>query len=242
MVHPDGQRAFILNSQWRKYGGGVWEAHIGCDGTLEPARQLAASRSPYALAFAGDSTAVVAAKDMLDELAGDTAYLLDIDAPAVVDATDAFGNTDAIMSDIALSSDGAYALISDNGLFSDHSVARVAVGADSLTAGGTLPVGDPIAVLASPFDSTALVVSGEGDAFYYVELDVFSALTEMTYTGASPQLPGGAVMIERGSLAGRVLVSVNQGVHQVDFVDSGSPVDVGLTSLGSIIGAIGVQP
>jgi hypothetical protein len=242
VVHPDGQRAFILNSQWRKYGGGIWEAYINCDGSLDDARQVAAARLPYALAFTDDSTAVVAAKDMLDTVADDTAYLLDLDAPSVVASADAFGHTDAIVSDIALSVSGAYAIISDSSIISQNSVARVAVGDSTLTPSGTLTIFDPVAVVASPFDSTAMVITGEGDGVHYVDMTTFTALTEITYVGASPQLPGAAVMISRGDLQGRVLIAVNQGVHQVDFVDSAPPTDVGLTSFGSIIGAIGVQP
>src|SRR6185295_3490683 len=114
-----------------------------------------------------------------------------------------------------------------------------------------MPIDDPIAIVASPFDDAALVASGFGNAFFALDYDPdaaepFAVRGELAYQGAPPQLPGGAVRVDRGALAGRVLVAENLGVRQVSFEGGGVITDLGLTSLGSgsesIVGAIGVQP
>jgi len=64
--------------------------------------------------------------------------------------------------------------------------------------------------------------------------------------GARPQLPQSAVLLERGTLRGRVLMREVLGVRQVQFDGDGGITDLGFTTLGSgsqnIVGAVGVQP
>ena len=93
------------------------------------------------------------------------------------------------------------------------------------------------------------MVSGFGDAVFVVDRGTgaqpFSVRGEPTYVGASPQLPSAAVMIERGTLDGLVLIAENQGVRRMQLA-TGGVTDLGLTTLGSgtdaITGALGVQP
>ena len=69
---------------------------------------------------------------------------------------------------------------------------------------------------------------------------------ELTYVGASPQLPLVAAPITRGSLNGLVLVSENSGVRSVRFEHDGTVTDLGLFDLGPALedatGALGVAP
>ena len=109
-----------------------------------------------------------------------------------------------------------------------------------------------VALVASPFDNAALVVSGYDDAILGLDYDPsnasapFTLRGPITYTGAKPQLPGAAVLVTRGALRGRVYVSENLGVRQVRFDSDGNIADLGRYPLGSgyaaIAGAIGVTP
>jgi hypothetical protein len=65
-------------------------------------------------------------------------------------------------------------------------------------------------------------------------------------TSSKPLLPTDAVMIQRGNLRGRVLVTENTGIRQLQFEPSGQITEIELFDLGSgyaaIPGAIGIQP
>jgi hypothetical protein len=67
-----------------------------------------------------------------------------------------------------------------------------------------------------------------------------------SYEGSPPELPGKAVLIERGDLTGLVLVSEVSGVRPFRFQSNGSVVDLGRFHLGdgleNMVGSIGVQP
>jgi hypothetical protein len=114
------------------------------------------------------------------------------------------------------------------------------------------PLEDPYAIVTSPYDDAALVVSGFGNDLHLLSYDPDDGTTPFvdngppTYQGGAPQLPGKAVMIERGDLTGRVLLTEYNGVRQVTFRQGGTIVDHGLTTFGggteSNVGAIGVQP
>ena len=80
-----------------------------------------------------------------------------------------------------------------------------------------------------------------------VEYDSTSRGAPITYTGARPELPGPAVMIDRGSLRGLVLVPENLGIRRVRFAAGGTITDLGKTATGAsgfenITGSLGIQP
>jgi len=255
IMDPGGDLAYVVDPDWRNNGGGIYRVAIGCDGTLTDLGLWLPSKSAAGLLLDGDRM-VVPASDIATSTpgVGDTLHLLDdtADPPAYVGGADAFGDDQAIVSGSALTPDGAYALIGDSSQFSgiDNRVAVVAVGATGLTPVQVLtPVSDPLAIIPSPAGDTLLVVSGFGDAVFVVDRGTgaqpFSVRGEPTYVGTSPQLPSGAVMVERGSLTGLVLIAENQGVRRMQLA-TGGVTDLGLTTLGSgylaITGAIGVQP
>lgn len=68
----------------------------------------------------------------------------------------------------------------------------------------------------------------------------------LAYVDGAAQLPGDVVMIERGQLAGRVLVSELSRIRQVAFRAGGTVEDAGSRKLPDgleqICGAIGVTP
>jgi hypothetical protein len=172
-----------------------------------------------------------------------------------VDGVDAFPDDDAIVSSAAITPDGRYALIGDNSAFSGvpNRVAVVAVEAAGLTATQVLsPIEDPYALVASPHGDAALVVSGFGEELIVLGYDPNDLSTPFSidgppiYQGGPPGLPGKAVLIDRGDLRGRVLLTEYNGVRQVTFQPGGSVLDHGLTTFGAgmenNVGAIGVQP
>ena len=255
MADPRGDRVWVLDTQFRENGGGVYEVAVGCDGALAETGRRIDGKLVAAVLPLDDGRAVAVGHDILDSPTPRDVHLVDWPAATtVLHSMDAFADEDAIVSSAALTPDDAYVLIADNSAFSavPNRVAAVAI-TDVLTPMQTLaPIEDPYDVVTSPFGDAALVVSGFGDAFFAIDYDSsnttapFSVRGELAYVGASPQLPGNAVMIERGSLDGLVLVAENVGVRRVQFGVDAAVDDLGMFSLGSgldvIVGAIGVQP
>jgi hypothetical protein len=259
VMDPSGERAWVLDSEWRAPdgSGGIYSVRIGCDGSLAEEGLIAPAKLPYTLNFLpGDpGSVVVAARDILDEAEGPDVYLLRWSlAPEVMLGTDVFPDNGQIVSSAAVTADARYVVIADNNMFTPpNRVAAVEILDGGLRAAQILTaINDPVAAVASPWTTPILVVSGFDDALFVLDYDPSSASSpltgarEMGYSGASPQLPGTAVMIDRGSLRGRVLVTEVSGVRQVQFAADGSIADLGLTDFGSgyenMPGSIGVQP
>jgi len=99
-------------------------------------------------------------------------------------------------------------------------------------------------------DNAALVLNAEANAVTVLD---YTPQTSPPFkvrgplaASSKPQLPIDAVMVRRGALEGRVLITENTAIRQVDFKPSGEVVEAELFALGSgytaIPGAIGVQP
>jgi len=256
VMDPAGSHAWVLDSEWRESGGGVYRVEIGCEGTIEGEWLVAPAKLPYALVPRGDGTALLAAKDVLDSPAGADAHLLRLeDPPAVVASANAFPDEDFIVAGSALTANGRHFLMGDNAAFSGlpNRVAVVSVDGDWLSSVQVLsPLEDPVSIATSPFDDVALVVSGFGDAVFVLDYtpadaEPFRIRREgLTYEGARPQLPGAAVVLRRGRLEGLTLVAENVGVRRIRFRGAGEVTDLGATILGSgtewVVGALGVTP
>jgi hypothetical protein len=265
VMDPTGERAYVLDTQWRENGGGIYSVHIGCDGTLTqegmlaPAK-LAAAMAKLAAAMVyvpdGSDRVVVPADDILSSPTPNDTHLLDWgSSPSLLGSANAFNDEDAMIASAAATWDGLYVLIGDNSMFSGvpNRVAVVEILAGGLAPRQVLtPLEDPVALVASPHNNAAIVVSGYGDAIFVLPYDSnnpttpFGADVELTYSGGPPQLPGKAVMLTRGQLEGWVFVAENLGVRTVVFETNGQVTDHGRTSFGAgtenIVGAIGVQP
>jgi hypothetical protein len=258
VMDPTGERAYVLDSQFRDIGGGIYEVEIGCDGRLTDRGRVAPSKLPYAMKLLSGGRALVAAKDILDEPEGDDLFLLDFPSatPSVVASADTFGADDAIVTELAVTADGRYALIGENNAFSGmpHRIAIARIDGTTLTPLEVRTgISDPQDLVASPFDDAVLVVSGvDGDALFYFPYDPssasapFGARQELTYVGGRPELPANAVLVDAGPLRGLVLVAENTAIRRVRFEGGGVVTDLGPTSTGSgipaIVGAIGVAP
>ncbi|MDQ3367543.1 MAG: hypothetical protein M3680_19145 [Myxococcota bacterium] len=253
VVDPRGDRALVLDGNWREHGGGIYLVTIACDGTLTDHGLLAAAKLPGALAFAG-TRAVLAAHDVLDSpTTGHDVHLLGWgDSPAVVAGVDAFGDDLQIVGGAALTPDGATFLVGDTSQFGDvpNGVAVVAITGTGLAPAGRIAVEDPAAIAASPFGNVAVVASAFGDALVVLDTGgaggAWRVRGEVPYAGADPQLPGELASIERGALRGHVFVAENVSVRHLAFRDTGAVDDLGSLAFGmglaNISGAIGVTP
>ncbi len=255
VMSEDGAHAFVLDAQWRENGGGIDQLAIDCDGNVSYEGEIAPAKLAYAMTLLSGTSAVVAADDIRDSTPGDTVHLVNLAGNGVIAGADAFGDDQAIVSDATLFGTGTrYFLVGDNSQFSgvNNRIAVVRVANQTLTPVQVLtPIEDPYALVASPDGDVAIAVSGFGNAIFEIDYasgndPPFSIAGELTYTGAKPQLPGKAVLIDRGSLRGLVLVAENLGVRRVRFAAGGAVEDDGVTLVGSgnesIVGSIGVQP
>jgi hypothetical protein len=258
VMDPSGDGAFILDPNFRNNGGGLYRVAIGCDGTLTDLGMVAPSKLARGMVRLGatPSLAVLASADVLASAAGDNAHLLDLSgaAPALVAGAPAFPDNNAIVSSVARTHDDRYALIGDNSEFDPpNRVSVVRVTGNALVPTQLFTsIEDPYSIVTSPFDNAALVVSGYGNAIFGLGYDPNNATSpfvvdgEIAYVGKAPALPATAVMIDRGALRGRVLVSELSGVRQVRFEQDGNITDLGPLAFGSglqnIVGAIGVMP
>jgi hypothetical protein len=256
VVLPGGDRAIVVDPNWRNNGGGLYAIAIGCDGTITDLGLLAPSKLAAGMALLPGGKALLAAADVLASKAGDSAHLLDLSgaAPALLGGADAFGDEEAIVASVAVTHDGKFGLVGDNSEFSGipNRVAVVGIGAGALSSAQVLtPVGDPVAIVTSPFDDAALVVSGYDNAFYRLAYDPTKAAPftfegELDYVGKAPELPSAAALVATGSLEGSVYVAELAGIRRARFAGGGVVEDLGKFDLGDgmdqITGSMGVSP
>ncbi|MEZ4221082.1 MAG: hypothetical protein R3B13_09135 [Polyangiaceae bacterium] len=254
-MSPDGSRLFVIDGEWRNIGGGIYAIDIDCNDDLTNAGLVAAGKLPQGLVFLSGNRAVVPAHDLLASPLDQHVHLLDWSAsPSVLASAIAFGQDTPIVSNAAVTQDEKYVLIGDNSGFSTvpNRVAVVELNGNSLKPLQELsPLEDPADLETSPFDDTALVSSGIGDALVVLSHNASAPTApfthaELTYSGDPPQLPVDMVQIRRGALEGVVLVAEVTGIRKVRFQNGAPPIDQGRFDLGAgtenIIGAIGVTP
>ena len=175
-----------------------------------------------------------------------------VDLPStLVGSAQSFPDDDMILSRAVWTSSRTYGVVGDANLFGNYRVVVNAFSGNTVTPAQILTgIEDPVWLVASPHDDGVLVASGFGDGLWWMAPTGNPAApytaSELSYVGAAPALPGGAVAIRRGSLAGHTLVAENVGIRQVEITPTGA-VDQGMYPIGTgqiadIVGAIGVQP
>lgn len=255
VVARDGGRAFLLDAQTKNNGGGVHEVRIGCDGALTYVGLSIPGGQAHAMTLlpADPDRAVLVAGAALDSSAGDYAHRIDLVAtkPARLASGPVFGDSDAIASWVAVTPDGKWALVTDNGFAKGSRMAAVAL--DTMKPAPTMKVANPAAVVMSPFGNAALLLESDGeDALRPLRYDPTSADApfevgpELAYKdGKKTELPLIAIAIDRGSLKGHVLVAENQAIRQLAFAPDGSISDLGVFAFEGftgMVGSLGVQP
>ena len=114
-------------------------------------------------------------------------------------------------------------------------------------------IGNPAVIVVAPSGGTALVAGAyEPDDLWILDRDdahpeaPFSIRGKVEYAGGGSQLPTSMVMLERGPLTGRVLVTEVLGIRRLDLGGDGSVTDHGVYPLGdgatNMAAAIGIQP
>ena len=255
VVARDGARAFLLDSQTKNNGGGVHEVRIGCDGTLTYVGLAIPGGQAHAMALlpTEPDRAVLVAGAAFDSGAGDYAHRIDLApaTPARLASGPVFGDSDAIASWVAVTPDGKWALVTDNGFAKGSRMAAIAL--DTMKPAPTMTVANPAAVVMSPFGNAALLLESDGeDALRPLTYDPtnatkpFTVGPELAYKdGKKTELPLIAVVIDRGTLKGRVLVAENQAVRQLAFAPDGGITDLGVLAFEGftgMVGSLGVQP
>lgn len=242
-MHPSGERALLLDPNWRDNGGAVVEVGIDCaTGDLTELRSWPSKLAYAALAW-GDEW-VVAAEDVGGSASADVHRLRD-DAEA---SGALFPDEDAIISSMAVAED--IVILADFSAFGGGN--RLGVGrleGSGIDALSVIPnVEDPVSIAVSPSADAALVSSGFGDALIALAIDPLLSspvmrLGEIAYEGDRPALPAGIATVDSLGLA---FVAENLGVRRVRFRPGGEIVDLGAFAVGtdtdSVVGAIGVQP
>lgn len=243
----------LVDGKWAESGGGIYRAPLGCDGAVGLATRLYPTKLAAALVLDGDRH-LVAAKEAVTTTHGSLHLIAPAgDAWTRVTGADLFDGEDDILSALAITRDGRFALVGDNSFFSgvDNRVGVAALGEGTITAVDVLtPLLDPMAIVASPYDDAILVVSGYGDAVRVLSYDrdrdpPFIDRGEPDYVTSPPALPADAVLVG-GAFPDLVLVVENQAVRRFRFDGDGGVTDLGPTAIGdsydAIPGAIGVQP
>jgi DNA-binding beta-propeller fold protein YncE len=255
VVSRDGARAFILDPQSPTFTGGVHEVAIGCDGTLTYVGFVVPGGFAHAMTLMPNDPdrAVLVGRKALDSADGAYVHRLDFAgaSPKRLASGKAFDDDGAIASHVAVTLDGKYALVTDNGFEKGNRM--VAVALDTMTPGTPITTPSPAAAVMSPFGNAALLLNSDGtDALRVVRYSPndpatpFAITGEITYVGKKTELPTFAHVVDRGALRGRVVVSEVTTLRQVRFAPEGTVTDLGQFDLGggsaNIVGSMGAQP
>jgi hypothetical protein len=241
--------------------GGVFQVRINCDGTLISDGLVVSGGWAIAMAFLPtvSSRAVLSAGAVFTPDAGvpmDTALLsAGAGGFTLISRAQVFNGGPPLPSAMAISGDGAFALIADNNNSDADAGSRIAIAKTTdLSRVQMLSNPNPSDIAFSPFGNAALVTSTLGDdhirVFKYDAANAAAPFTDtgdITYTHGRPQLPQNIATIGVGSLKGLMLVSELASVRLVRFAASGTATDVGMVSwpggaTTDSLGIVGVQP
>ncbi|MBI3179487.1 MAG: hypothetical protein HYZ27_07475, partial [Deltaproteobacteria bacterium] len=177
----DGDRLLLVDGNWPENGGGIYAASLGCDGAIGPAERLYPTKLATHLVVQTGPERVrgnqhlVAAKQAVDTTLGTLHLVAEEDSGWTRLAGAAlFPDDFAILSALAVTRDGRFALVGDNQAFdpADNRIGFALLAANNLTPSGIVtPLEDPYDLVASPYDDAVLVVSGLADAVRILDYD-----------------------------------------------------------------------
>jgi hypothetical protein len=252
-----GDEVYLVDSNWPNNGGGIYRANLGCDGTIGEVEFLYPTKLAAGLRFidgmgAGGVEHLVAAREAVTTDLGHVHRVAYSDgAWRRVGGVDLFGDDEAIMSSLAVTEDGRYALVGDNSAFSGVPN-RVGVAALSPMGAKVAlsPFDDPFDLVVSPYNDAVLVVLGFANRVNVVRYDADAATPFVnagspTYATQFPQLPADAMRVG-GDHEDVVFVIENTAIRRFRFNGNGTVTDLGRVITGegylSIPGALGIQP
>ena len=258
-IDATGDNLYAWETGFRKLddgtaNGALYRLPIACaTGLPGAAEEVLRTKLMRAASWLTPTRLAIGAVDLLDDETSNDVHLVDLDGPTRAASASAFDDEDAITAGFATTHDGNYVLIGDNSAFSGvpNRVGVVGIQGDQLFPQQTLEIDDPVAIVASPFNNAAIVLSTMGDEIVVLDYNPGAAVSAFSIRGpltttAPVLLPLSAAMVEAGDLEGVVLIGENVGVRRVRFEQNGDVTDLGLFELGdgvaSITGAIGVQP
>ncbi len=251
VMDPSGEFVWILDSQWREHGGGVYRARIGCDGRIGEVIRVVPAQLPYGMLFRANGHAMLVSRDALDVGPGPDLYELALDAPSVIASGDLFSDTDWIVGGFGLSANEHHAFVGDNSVLSEigHRIGVAAIDGDEIRHVQLVTdVEDPVSIVTSPHDDAVLITSGFGDEIIVFDYDPEAAmpLSGRRTLDTNSALPSTAVLIDRGTLRGLTIVAENLAIRRIRFEGGGVVQDLGAFSFGTgnteIVGALGVTP
>ncbi len=256
VLTPDGSTVYVLDSNVRKNGGGVYRIPIHCDGTLGTATLVVPGSGASAMALLpGDPTkAVLGATAAFDSAVNQDVHLVDLAAQTRIASASVFLDGMASVASLAVAPDGKFAILADNSFSAGSRIAAVAITPSFVPAGGILATPFPDGVAVSPYDDSAIVLNDDStDQIHVLTYDPANAAApfaikgELVYKFGKPQIPISISLIDRGALKGTTFVGENIAVRQLTFGAGGAVTDTAkLVFPGggneTIIGVVGVQP
>ena len=253
VMAPDGASVYVLDADTANNGGGVYQVPIGCDGKLGAPALVVPGGNAMAMALVpSDPTkAVLAAAAAYDSPDGSDGHLIDLAARKRIGSTSTFGDTNAIASSVAVTLDGKYAVIADNGINAGSRMAVLSLSPVSPISILQTPFPDGVAI--SPYGNAGIVLNDDStDQIHVLKYDPSDAAAPITITGElpykfpPPQIPITISLIDRGSLKGTTFVGENIAVRQLTFTAAGTVEDTAKVpfpnSNEGIVGVVGVQP
>ncbi len=254
-VSPHGHSLVVVDSNTIENGGGLYRLAINCDGTLRYEAKIESTSAAFSVGVFSTApwSLLVPGRSVADAGSNDDVFLFEISETAAIarDSGTAFSGTDEIVSALATTKDGAYVLVADDSIVAGNRVA--VLDAKTFAPVKQLSAEFPSAIVTSPFNNAALVVSSDTVAkLRIISYDSskhggnFTLSGEVKYTLGKPSLPQRAASLQRGPLSGRVLVTETTALRQLQFGSDGSLTDVSITQLGSgaenIVGSLGIVP
>ena len=260
-MDPSGEILWIVDPNWPENGGGIYSAQIDCslDQLAVPERIFSSKNASKIILLPIEETDVREALVVGREAAGTSPLSeivrVDLFHPDINPlGSDVFRDEDAIVSDAIRFPGSNYALVADYAAFSSepNRVAVVEYSTDSLNTIQLIePLLDPVALIASAWEDQVLLLSGYGDAllsFHFTGRSdaPFEEGPAPSYSNGGPQLPTAVDQVMKGPLKGRVLVTENEGIRQLQFGENTSLSEVGFVAIGEsfegITGALGIAP
>lgn len=257
---PDGRYLYIADTNTAKNGGGVYVAAIDCEGKPGAAvRAISGSGStvPMWLGTAAPYRALVATTDLLGDDDNQPVELFEVNGPTMTrtSGADPFGDK-ALISQFATTVDGRFTLMTThNELFGPARVYAVKLDEDGAPAsGGAFDRPGAEGIVVSPFANAVFVTSADPNGAYTMTHDPanttepFGAPKEIAYgADGRPELPAYAGVVRRGPLKGRIVITENTTIRQLQFEADGRVTDRGSVAIEGThsqneIGAAGLTP